>query len=158
MITANFEQLDGEIGALVARFADLPRHIARKHLKAALRAAIKPAVPILRKNTPPLNARRGRKKAGAKRSSGALRRSVKTVAGGRGLSAWACLGYKAGDESRKAIWLEFGTSDGIAPRDMVKKTVDSYSGKAKQLLAGKLAESLEKAAKELASGRNPGRR
>jgi len=53
MISLNWEQVDGQIGALVQRYAGLPRYIAKKHLVASMRRALKPGIPILRKNTPP---------------------------------------------------------------------------------------------------------
>ena len=37
MISLNWGQMDGEIGALMKRFGELPRHIAKKHLKRWLK-------------------------------------------------------------------------------------------------------------------------
>ena len=124
--SSNFEpnsyDADRHIAELMKRYRELPRHIARKHLKAAIRRAIKPGVSILRRNTPPLNTRRGRRKKGEKASSsGNLRRSVTVRTGYSGRVGsfnhfvWGCLGYKAGIESRKAIWLQFGTNGGVKP-------------------------------------------
>ncbi|MCE3000558.1 MAG: hypothetical protein LW892_12080 [Betaproteobacteria bacterium] len=78
---SNFEpnsfDADKHIGALMRAYRELPRHIARKHLGASMRRVLRPAVPILRRNTPPTGVRRGRRKKGEKaRSTGALRRAA----------------------------------------------------------------------------------
>lgn len=149
-----------EIVALMARFQELPRHLARKHLVAATRRAVKGGVPVLRSVTPPIGSRRGRRRAGEKRSTGALRRSVTTKAKyiGKGSygAAYGVVGYKAGMESRKAIWLEYGTRRGIRERRMIDQLLRQYGGPSAQVLATELAKSLEKAAKELEAGKNPG--
>lgn len=161
MISLNWNQIEGEIGALVQRYAELPRHIAKKHMVASMRRALKPGVPILRSNTPPLNTRRGRRKKGEKpRSSGALRRAVTTRVSYKGRNAdgvvFGVLGYKAGAESRKAIWQEFGTSKGILPRAMVANTMERFGPRVGTRLAEEMKEGLERAARELASKKNPG--
>ena len=72
---------EDQIEALMGRYAELPRHIAKKHAQAAVRRVMKDAVPVLRSVTPPVGTRRGRRKKGEKpRSTGALRRSVTTKA------------------------------------------------------------------------------
>lgn len=159
----NSYDADKHIGALMKAFRGLPRHIARKHLKAAMRRCLKPAVPILRRNTPPLSTRRGRRKKGEKPSStGALRRAVTVRVGQTGTNAafdafvWGVLGYKAGPESRKAIWLQFGTSRGIKPYNMIEKAMSQFGPVAASKLATEMAAALEKAAAERASGKNLG--
>jgi hypothetical protein len=152
---------DAAIKALMARYRALPTYIAKKHMKAAMRRVIKPGVSILRKNTPPLDTRVGRRRKGEKRrSTGDLRRAATTRVGQTGNNAtgfvWAVLGYRAGLQSRKAIWLESGTSNGVRPFRMMEKTLQSFRQPATQLLAKELALALDKAVKELASGRNPG--
>jgi len=151
------------IGALMNAYRALPKHIAKKHLKAAMRRVLRPAVPILRKNTPPLGTRRGRRKKGEKpRSSGALRRAVTVRTGQTGKNGdfdsfvYGVLGYKAGFESRKAIWLQFGTSGGVKAYQMMEKTLAEFGPVAASKLAGEMAAGLEKAAAELGSGKNPG--
>lgn len=151
------------IAALVGRFRQLPRHISKKHMKAAMRRVLKPAVPVLRRNTPPLSTRRGRRKAGEKaRSSGALRRSVTVRVGQTGNNGdfgafvYGVLGYKAGIESRKAIWLQYGTSRGIKPYQMIDKAMAEFGPVAASKLAEELRDALEKATAELAGGKNPG--
>ena len=155
---------DAAIGALVGRFKDLPRNIAKKHMKAAMKRVLKPGVPVLRRHTPPLSTRRGRRKKGEKaKSTGSLRRAVATRAGQTGRNSdfnsfvYGVLGYRAGPESRKAIWLEYGTSRGGPRYDMVGKAMKEYGQPAASALAKELAVSLEKAAKEAASGKNPTR-
>ena len=159
----NSYDANAHIGALMQAFRTLPRHIARKHIKAAMRRVLRPAVPILRKNTPPLDTRRGRRKAGEKkRSSGALRRSVTVRTGQTGTNrafdafVYGVLGYKAGPESRKAIWLQFGTASGVKPYDMIGKTMREFGPVAAGKLADEMTKALEKAAAELASGKNAG--
>ena len=163
MISFNSQAVEGEIGALMARYAELPRHIAKKHLGAAMRKVIKPGVPILRRNTPPLGQRRGRRKKGEKsRSSGALRRAVavrvgtKGTKGSSGAFAYGVLGYKKSFESRKAIWLQFGTSGGVRAFRMIEKTIQEFGPVAADKLAAEMAAALERASAELSSGKNPG--
>jgi hypothetical protein len=152
---------DKVIKVLMNRYRALPRYIAKKHMKAAMRRTIKPGIPVLRKNTPPLSTRRGRRKKGEKpQSTGALRRSVTTRAGQTGNNStgfvWGVLGYRAGFESRKAIWLNFGTANGVSPFRMTEKTLAEFGQPATKILAKELRLALDKAVKELASGKNPG--
>jgi hypothetical protein len=60
-------------------------------------------------------------------------------------------------ESRKAIWQEFGTSNGVRPKRMIENTVSSFGGASVSALTQELELALEKAIKEAASGRNPKR-
>lgn len=154
---------DKHIGALMRAYRELPRHIARKHLKAAMRRVLRPAVPILRRNSPPLGLTRGRRKKGEKaRSTGALRKAATVRTGQTGTNkafdsfVYGVVGFKAGMESRKAIWLEFGTSNGVRPFSMMKRTIDEFGPVAAGKLASEMAAALEKATKELAGGKNPG--
>lgn len=160
----NAYDADAVISGLMEQYRDLPRHLAKKHLKAAMRRVLKPGVPILRRNTPPLGTRRGRLKAGEKkRSTGALRRAVTTRAGQSGRNGdfnafvFGVLGYKASFESRKAIWLQYGTAGGVRAYQMMEKTLAEMGPVAANKLAQEMAVGLEKAAAELASGKNPGR-
>lgn len=161
MISVNWEKLLGENAALASRFEQLPAYLAKKHLLSAMRKSIDQAKgkQLLRKNTPPLNTRRGRRKKGEKRSTGALRRAVMTKAKwiGRNRDGWAVagLGYRYGMESRKAIWNEFGTTR-MAGRKMMERTYDAIKNQVKSNLSSQLATALEKACIELASKKNPG--
>lgn len=160
MIAMNWEKMNAEVGALVGAYLQLPGYIGKKHVVAALRRSIVKAKgpQLLRKNTPPVNIRRGRKKKSEKkRSTGELRRSV-TVKGkwiGKTKGGWgvAGLGYKYGWNSRKAIWAEYGTKwqTGVA---MMERTFESIRGPAAGFLVEELRKGLEKAAAEL--GKNPG--
>ena len=162
MITLNEAKLQREIADLAKSYQDLPKHIAKKHMVAAMRRSVMKSkgVSVLRQNTPPAGTRRGRRKKGEKpRSTGEMRRSVTTKAKWIGNNtsgaAVAGLGYKYGMASRKAIWHEFGTSrmKGIG---MMQRTFDQIKGKVASLLAGELADALEKAAAEKAGGQNKG--
>lgn len=159
----NSYDLDRQIQALMDSYRALPRHIAKKHLKAAMRRVLKPGVPILRSVTPPLSTRRGRRKKGEKaRSTGALRRSVTTKAGQTGRNTdydafvWGVLGYRYVGQDRKAIWLNYGTSRGVQSYDMIGKAMSSLGPISAKRLQTELAAALEKAANEVASGKNKG--
>ena len=154
---------DKHIAALMAAYRELPRHIARKHLKAAMRRVLRPGVSILRRNTPPMGITRGRRKKGEKaRSTGALRRAATVRVGQTGTNSafdafvYGVLGYKAGMESRKAIWLEFGTGTGGRAFRMMEKTVAEFGSVAASKLAAEMATALDKAVKEVGGGKNPG--
>ena len=154
--------LDDQIGELVRAYRELPKNLARKHMRAAVGRAVRPFVKDLRKNTPPLGTKRGRPpkgkarpnrvvfSGGVKKSSGVLRRSVAVRTKAKGWVAYAVLGYRAGFESRKAIWLEFGTKKGIEPRRMVEKTMGEVRGKVQANLPKELAHALTKAVKDVA--------
>ena len=164
-----------QIAALMSRFHELPRHIAKKHVQAAVKRAMKDGVPVLKALTPKGSAKnvrnavqrdtRGRFLTGSgkkmRKRGGALRRSVTTrakyVGRNRDGFVYGVVGYKAGMESRKAIWLEFGTSRGIEPRKIIDKFRARYGGPAAARMAAELAAALPKAAAELAAGKNPTR-
>ena len=172
MISLNWDGMQGEIGALMARYAALPRHIAKKHLQAAMKRTVKDGVPVLKRLTPKGGTRtvRAALKRGAggtfvqgsgKKSrvrGGALRRAATNKAKYIGRNAdgvvYGVVGYKAGFESRKAIWLEFGTKRGIQPRKIMDKFRAEYGGPAAGRLAAEMASALDKASAELASGMN----
>lgn len=151
------------IRALMNAYRELPRHIAKKHLKAAMRRTLKPGVSILRKYTPPLSTKRGRRAAGAKRrSTGALRRSVTVKAGQTGKNLafdafiWGVLGYRFKGQDRKAIWCNYGTANGARAFNMIEKAMAELGPISAQRLAQEMKDALEKAANELASKKNPG--
>jgi HK97 gp10 family phage protein len=162
VITLNEAKLQREIADLAKSYQDLPKHIAKKHMVAAMRRSVMKSkgVSILRQNTPPAGTRRGRRKKGEKaRSTGEMRRSVTTkakwIGNNKSGAAVAGLGYKYGRASQKAIWHEFGTTrmKGIG---MMQRTFEQIRGKVASLLAGELAAALEKAAAEKAGGKNKG--
>jgi hypothetical protein len=166
MISLNWKTVEGEIGALMQSYAKLPRHIAKKHLQAAMKRALKEGVPILKKNTPKGATRVVRSSAAsgsrrlAKVRGGALRRAATTKAKYIGRNkdgvVVGTLGYKYGAESKKAIWLEFGTSRGIEPRRMVQRSMAEVRPKAAKRLVVEMALALGEAAKEVAGGKNKG--
>lgn len=174
MLRLNWEGMEGEIGAMMARFNELPRYIGKKHLLAAIKRVGKEGVAILKANTP----KGGTKmvKSATKRDGGgrfvkgsgkmrqqrggALRRAAMVKAAYKGRNkdgyAYGVLGYKYGSESLKGIWLEYGTSRGVKPRAMIDKTMRQWGGPASSKLAAEMAHALEKAAAELAANINPG--
>lgn len=160
---SNFEPMtydaDKHIRKLIAAYRSLPGHIARKHMRASMGRTLRPAIPKLRQNTPPLGTRRGRRRKGeARRSTGALRRSVAVRTGQTGRAGafdffvWAVLGYRASFESRKAIWLQYGTAGGVRPYDMIGKTMREFGPVAAGQLAEQLKLALEKAVRDAAPG------
>lgn len=160
----NTLDLDRHVAALMKAYRGLPRHIAKKHLKAAMRRIMKPGVPILRAVTPPVGTRRGRRAKGEKpRSTGDLRRSVAAKSGWTGGNndyqhfVWGVLGYRYKGQDRKAIWLNYGTSRGVRPYGMIEQATAQFGPVTAKRMAEEMAIGLEKAAAELASGRNPGR-
>lgn len=155
---------DPHLQQIMQAFESLPRHIARKHLQAAMRRILRAGVPVLRRNTPPLGTRRGRRGKGERpKSTGDLRRSATTKVGqsgrggGSGSVVWAVLGYRAGFESRKAIWHQFGTRTGLRARQMIEKTLAEFGPVSSQQLAQAMAAALPKAIAEVSGGMNPGR-
>lgn len=162
MINVNWSQLLGEFKDLAKAYEKLPAHIAKKHLLASMRRAVTKSngVKLLRQNTPPVGTRRGRRKKGEKpKSTGELRKSVTTKAKwtgtNKGGSAVAGLGYKYGTASRKAIWHEFGTTRMSAKR-MMERTYQAIRTRVERTLSAELAAALEKAAAEVAAGKNKG--
>jgi hypothetical protein len=157
VIELNWGNMEGEIGALMARYNELPRHIAKKHLKAA----------ILKRNTPKRKSyiRLGGGRDGAEYTAervrgGGLRRAATFVAKYKGKNkdgvVFGVAGYRYGEQSRKGIWLQFGTKRGILPRRMIEKTTQQAKSIVGGSLEAEMAKALEKAAAELASGMNPG--
>jgi hypothetical protein len=158
MISIFLSPLDREIGGIVTAIKRLPAHIARKHLTAATAKAVRPEMKELKKNTPPAGGgRRGRRKKGQKGSTGALRRSVAVFSAKKKEAGYVVLGYRAGEQSRKALWLEYGTSRGLEPKRMMETTLKQIRPKVQKRLPQELRKALAAAVKELASGKNPGR-
>lgn len=157
----NWDQVSGEVGALMQRYAALPRHIAKKHLIASMKRAMRPAVPALRAATPVGRVLKANKKGVVKmRRSGALRRAATAKAAYKGRNAdgivIGAVGYKYGPESRKAIWLEFGTKSGVVPRGIVAGVMRSEGGRIASRITEEMAAALEKATNEVAAGKNRG--
>lgn len=162
MISLNWGGLGGQLGALMEAYADLPRHIAKKHLQAAMKRTLKEAVPMLKAETPPKGAtKRGRRRKGSG-SSGNLKRAATAKAKYYGKNdsgtVVGVLGYRAGFESRKAIWLEFGTKKGIEPRRIVERVMQKAGPLVRGKLVKEMAEALEKAVRDKAPGVDEGYR
>lgn len=164
MITLNWQGMQGEIGALMGRWDALPRHIAKKHLKAVMKRVLRPQIPLLKRLTPKGGTTtvkstivRGEMKQNFKRRGGAMRRAVtvKSKYIGRNKSGvvYGVVGYKAGFESRKAIWLDGGTKF-ISPREIMEQFRQASKGPAQSELIREMKKALESAARELASGKN----
>ena len=167
MISLSWSDMDGQIGELMKRYAELPRSVAKKHLQAAMKRAGKPAVPILKANTPVGGGRRvkaavvrGELKMNYKRRGGSLRRAATFTAKYKGTNkdgaVFGVVGYKYGFESRKAIWLEFGTGRGLASRKMIDKTLSASKSIVSGRLEAEMAKALERAVAEANSPMRPG--
>ena len=156
MISINSDSLSSQVGALVKAFDNLPKSIAKKHMKSAMKKALKFAAPVLKANTPKGKAQRGADGKKIKGSSGSLRRAVTVrstfVGKNKGGFVVGAVGYKHGEQSRKAIWVEFGTARGISPQGFMDKTYNQIRGQVSEELTRELAHALEKAAKDSAPG------
>ena len=150
MISIRLEDsIDKEIGQFVAAFNGLQKNIRNKYLKSAVRSAVSPHRATLRRNTPPTGTRRGRRKKGEKpQSTGALRRAVTVVVRAKKDVVYGVLGYKAGTESQKALWLEFGTKRGIQPRGIIAKTMAEAGPSVRAALPAAMAKAFENALKD----------
>lgn len=176
MMQLSMGDVNGQVEALLARFDELPNHIARKHAQAAVQRVMKFAIPVLKKNTPKRKSfvrfgggRNGREYTAEKVRGGTLRASViakseyKRAKGGGPATVYGVVGYSTKQapggygitQSRKAIWLEFGTEYAFA-RGMVQMTLRQIGNPSAEKIAQELAFALEKAAKELESKKNPG--
>jgi hypothetical protein len=174
MISLNWLNWKKDVASLMQRYEELPRHIAKKHILAAMKRAVVKSrgVQTLKSVTPKGKARfvkaktvrgeRGRFAAGSGKMTrvppGALRKAVTVKAKYYGKNssgfAFAALGYKYGAESRKALWLEFGTSR-IRPMQMVRRAHMRIASTVRSALCGELLAALDKAVKELGGGKNP---
>jgi HK97 gp10 family phage protein len=150
----------GQIADLFRAYRDLPGSLARKHLKAAMRRAIKPFHPALRANTP--------------KDTGNLRRSIQTILRFKDRANWGGhvvgvvgFGRKGKRKGYHSHLLELGTAErktrngarrGSGPsREMVRRTLNENRQGIASNLAKELAVSLERAARELEVGRAKGR-
>ena len=178
MIKFEIDGFEEEIASLVSRLDALPNHIARKHGQAAVKRVMRYALPVLKKNTPKRKTRvrfgggrGGKEYTATKVKGGTLRASVITKSSymrskSGGAVIYGAVGYSTKPapsessqpgvtQSRKAIWLEYGTEHAFA-RGMVQMTMSQIGQPAASKLAAELAISVEKAAAELASKKNPG--
>jgi hypothetical protein len=119
----------GDCRALAAGFRDLPKALAKKHIKAAMNRAVKPFLPALRAATPRFKGKRfktaavardsrGRYLAGSGKKStikpGALRRSIRSITKFTNKvnhgSFYTKVGFARGEgKGNHALWIEQGT-------------------------------------------------
>jgi HK97 gp10 family phage protein len=153
-------KLNRQVQGLIKAFGSLPRDLAKKRMRAAIRKATKPFEPALQSNTPYL--------------TGSLMRSIKTKIkvydkGTHGNIAFVC-GYARGTLKKRrgqfvitgsgshAIIVENGSklrrrkngaSTGVMPaRRMARRTLDGMRGALLSSLTTELAAALEKTAQE----------
>jgi|688.fasta_scaffold1100853_2 hypothetical protein len=150
MISVELDKsMNDEIGQFVQAFNGLQKNIRNKYLKSALNKTLRPGRAVLKRYTPPEGVKRGRRKKGeASKSTGALKAAVAVRTKATKDAVFGVLGYKAGAQSRKAIWLEFGTNKGIDPRRMVERAMQEFGPQAASTLAQNMAIAFENALKD----------
>jgi hypothetical protein len=159
----NYPHLSGDVADIIAAYRKLPPHIAKKHLRAAMGRTIKPFLPALKANTP--------------KYTGNLKRSVTSVTRfydrpDHG-AVVGVVGFSRGGKTKRNIgnhglFVEAGTKPrrtrtkrfcGSMPAvGMLKRTLSTMRGPILANLGMEMAVALEKATRELASGKNPGRK
>lgn len=138
-----------EIGQFVRAFQGLEKNIRNKYLKSAVARSLRPGKAILKRYTPPEGSKRGRRKKGEKaKSTGRLKNAVTVRTKARRDVVFGALGYKYSYESRKAIWLEFGTKNGVRPREMVERAAREFGPQASAAMAKNMAIAFENALKD----------
>lgn len=178
MISFNWNIFKDDTAHLIQQFDKLPRHIGKKHLLASMKAAIRASkgIQTLKALTPKAKTRtvrsgikrderKGTFSKGSqgweKKKGGAMRRAVTVNARYIGRNkdgvAVATLGYKYGTESKKAIFLEYGTKRGIEPRRMVDKAMKMIHGPLLAALGNAMVHALAKASKDLGGPRSKGK-
>lgn len=158
----NYPHLANDVADIIAAYRKLPPHIARKHLKAAMGRTVKPFMPVLKQNTPQF--------------TGNLKRSVTSVTrfydrADHG-AVVGVVGFSRGGRTRRnmgnhGLFVEAGTRPrqtrtrrfcGSMPAvGMLRRTLATMQGPILTNLRMEMAVALEKATRELASGKNPGR-
>jgi hypothetical protein len=159
----NYPSLAGDVADIIAAYRKLPAHIAKKHLKAAMGRTIKPFIPALRANTP--------------KYTGNLKRSVTSVTrfydkADHG-AVVGVVGFSRGGKTKRnmgnhGLFVEAGTKPrrtrakrfcGSMPaRAMLRATLSTMRGPILANLGIDIAVALERATRELASGKNPGKK
>jgi hypothetical protein len=159
----NYPHLSGDVADIIAAYRQLPPHIAKKHLRAAMGRTIKPFLPALKANTPTY--------------TGNLKRSVTSVTrfydrADHG-AVVGVVGFSRGGKTKRnmgnhGLFVEAGTKPrrtrakrfcGSMPAvGMLKRTLSTMRGPILANLGMEMAVALEKATRELASGKNPGRK
>ena len=156
MITMNADSMDEQCGAMIKAFEKFPAHIAKRHLKSAMKKALKFAVPVLKSKTPVGVGKRDGEGKRVKGSRGSLKKAAQANAKFEGKNKGGfvvgSISYKFGLQSRKAIWIEYGTAGGMIPRDIMAQTFNQVRGEVAGQLTRELAHAMEKAAKDLAPG------
>jgi hypothetical protein len=159
----NYQSLAGDVTDIVSAFRKLPTHIAKKHLRAAMGRTIKPFIPALRASTP--------------KYTGNLKRSVSSVTrfydrADHG-AVVGVVGFSRGGKTKRnmgnhGLFVEAGTKPrrtrakrfcGSMPaRGMLRATLSTMRGQILANLGMEMAVALERATRELASGKNPGKK
>ena len=181
ILAVNMTYVDADFSDIAYRFKQLPRHVAYKHMAAAMKRALRKsrAVPTLKEvcrerlnlrgtvvtKDPPKRNKEGKFKKGwnRRRRGGDFLKAIdvyssKPKFGKDPRPLVAKVGWKYGPESHKALWLEFGTKGGIAPRRMAEETFIRIRGGAMAGMKAEMLYALSKAAKDLGQAKNPRKR
>ena len=181
ILAVNMTYVDAGFSDIAYRFKQLPRHVAYKHMAAAMKRALRKAraVPTLKEvcreklnlrgtvvtKDPPKRNKEGKFKKGwnRRRRGGDFLKAIdvyssKPKFGKDPRPLVAKVGWKYGPESKKAIWLEFGTKRGVAPRRMAEETFMRIRGSAMAGMQAEMLIALDRAAKDLGQAKDPKKR
>jgi hypothetical protein len=181
ILSVNMTYVDASFADIAYRYKQLPRHVAYKHMAAAMKRAIRKAqgVQTLKQvcrerlnlkgtvvtKDPPKRTKAGTFKKGwnRRRRGGEFLKAIAVVSskpkGGKNPRPLvAKIGWRYGEQSKKAIWLEFGTSRGVKPRRMAEETFMRIRGPAMAGMKGELVYALSKAVKDLGQAKDPKKR
>ena len=181
ILAVNMTYVNADFSDIAYRFKKLPRHVAYKHMAAAMKRALRKAraVQVLKevcrerlnlRGTVVTKAPPKRKKDGTFQKGWNRRRrggdflqaidvySSKPKFGKDPRPLVAKVGWKYGPESHKAIWLEYGTRGGIEPRRMAEEAFMRIRGSAMAGMKDEMIHALGKAVKDLGQAKDPKKR
>ena len=181
ILAVNMTYVDASFADIAYRFKQLPRHVAYKHMAAAMKRALRKAraeqtlKAVCRerlnlKGTVIDNSRPKRNKAGQYKKGWNRRRrggdflaaigvySSKPKFGKDPRPLVAKVGWKYGPQSHKALWLEFGPKNGIEPRRMAEETFTRIRGAAMSAMKAEMLYALDQAKKDLGRAKDPAKR
>lgn len=180
ILSVNMTYVDASFADIAYRYKQLPRHVAYKHMAAAMKRAVRKAngVQTLKQvcrerlnlkgtvvtKDPPKRTKAGAFKKGwnRRRRGGEFLKAIDVVSskpkGGKNPRPLVVkVGWKYGVESKKALWLEFGTKH-VTPRRMAEETFNRIRGPAMGNMKSELLAALEKAVKDLGQAKDPAKR
>lgn len=180
ILSVNMTYVNSSFADIAARYKALPRHVAYKHMAAAMKRAVRKAqgVQVLKQvcrerlnlkgtvvtKDPPKRDKAGQFKKGwnRRRRGGDFLKAIAVTSskpkGGKNPRPLVVkVGWKYGEQSKKALWLEFGTKH-VEPRRMAEETFNRIRGTAMANMRSELLAALEKAARDLGQAKDPAKR